>query len=77
MDLQNLRRDVTGKEIVSACIAIFVLFGPPGALVIFPSSTIIANLFGGYRLLLFYVVAIGVIAYIERRAIRHVFRKNR
>jgi hypothetical protein len=73
MNRADLNQRVTAKQVTSAFVALAVLFGPPFALVVSPGNSVVAMLFGGYRLLAFYVVAIGVFAWFEWPAIRHAF----
>lgn len=54
-----------------------ILFGPVLLLVAFPENPIVTFLFGSYRLFLFYGVAFGCLAILERETIRRWAHGNR
>lgn len=57
-------RAVTATELLAAAAAIFILLGPFVLLVTLSDSKAVRFLFGGYRLLAYYVVAFLVMYFV-------------
>lgn len=62
-------KPLSRKQIFMGFFGASVYFVPLIALVVFPENPVVEFLFGGYRLLVFYVVAISAIVWLERALI--------